>query len=84
MMQERIAREQAAYEEQIRKLQQAQSDLNHMDPNSQAARDMQSQIIEGEAEATRMAENLAEEDKTFQKKVKSKASCQIVTMQQLS
>jgi hypothetical protein len=74
-MQERIAREQAAYQEQIRNLQRAQSDLNHMDPTSQAAKVMQSKIIEGEAEAARMARNLAQEDKTFQRKVKSKASC---------
>jgi uncharacterized phage infection (PIP) family protein YhgE len=73
-MQERIAQEQAAYEEKIRNLQRAQSNLNRMDPNSQAAQDMQTQIIEGEAEVAQMAQNLAEEDKTFQRKVKSKPS----------
>lgn len=71
-MQERIAQEQAAYEEKIRDLERAQSHLDHMDPTSQAARDMESQIHKDEAEAARMAQNLAIEDKTFQKKVKSK------------
>ena len=73
-MQERIAQEQAAYEEQIRKLRGAQDDLRGMDPASQEARNLQSQVEEGEVEAARMAQNLAVEDKTFQHKMKSKLS----------
>lgn len=77
-MQERIAQEQAAYEEKIRNLQRAQSDLNQMDPSSQAARDMQYQITQDQAEAARMAQNIAIEDKTFQKKAKSEFSYRAV------
>ena len=69
-MQEQVARDRAAYEEKIRNLQRAQSDLNGMDPNSQTARNLGSQIAQGQRDAAEMARNLDAEDRTFQKKMK--------------
>ena len=79
-----MAQEQAAYEERIRNLQRVKSDLNHMDPNSLSAKDMQSQVVEGEAEAARMAEGLAKKGEAFQKKMKSMCSCLMLTIKLIS
>lgn len=71
-MQEQVARDRAAYEEKIRNLQRAQSELNGMDPTSERARNLGSQIARGEKDAADMARNLDTEDKTFQKKINRK------------
>lgn len=72
-MQEQVARDRAAYEEKIRNLQRAQSELNRMDPRSQTARNLGSRIALGREEAATLEKTLDAEDKTFRKKMKRKA-----------
>ena len=74
-MEEQVARDRAAYEDKIRNLQRAQSELDRMNPSSPTARNLQWQISESEQEAVEMARNLNAENKTFSKKMKSEDFC---------
>lgn len=75
-----MAREQVAYEEQIRNLQHVRNDLDHLNPDGRSATAMQSQVRQGEAEAARMAHNIASQDRALQKKMKSMPACLMMTI----
>jgi hypothetical protein len=67
-----VEEERLAYEETIRRLQEGQMQLEHLDPASSAAEALQAQIVLDVTDAEEMEQDIAAKNKTITRRLKRK------------